>query len=546
MTYRVLARKYRPHRFEEVVGQDHIVRTLTRSFRNDRIAHAHIFSGPRGIGKTTTARLLAMAVNCENPEDGYEPCNECDACEEIREGRDVDVIEIDGASNNSVDRIRELRENARYAPARHERKVYIIDEVHMLSRSAFNALLKILEEPPDHVLFVFATTEVEKVPDTVLSRCQRYDFRLISTSEIARVLRDICEEESIAAEDEALFLIAKFAEGSLRDAQSILDQMISFAGAGDEPLSEELVSETWGIAPYDQLIEFLEAFQGEDGEVSLRLLRDHLEAGKDLMALISDLAEMVRNCLLLQEEESSDFLENGLPEEVLSRLGSLSGGFTRTELTWLFDQLLDLHQSLREHSRFQRELAEVEFLRLTEGRPRYNLAEITDRLEALEDTASSSHTRRDSPSAGNDETNTDKLDTGIGSSNGTGKGPSGPDPRGELSETEWESFLESVKNPVRAFLRNAGTTELTDDQLIVTYPEDREGHVRRLNREKFGPVLRRSVEEFFGPEYDVDVTLDKSGASVDGEPEDKEADDQSEMDQDEKFLRESKRLLLGE
>jgi DNA polymerase-3 subunit gamma/tau len=555
MTYRVLARKYRPHRFDELVGQDHIVQTLTKSLRNDRIAHAHIFSGPRGIGKTTTARLLAMAVNCDDPEDGYEPCNQCESCEKITSGNDVDVIEIDGASNNSVDRIRELRENARYAPARHERKVYIIDEVHMLSRSAFNALLKILEEPPDHVLFVFATTEVEQVPDTVLSRCQRYDFRLIPTPDIANALRDICEKESIDAEDEALFLIAKFAEGSLRDAQSILDQMISFAGAGDETLTEDLVSETWGIAPYDQLLSFLEAFQSEERSTSLKLLRDHLDAGKDLMALISDLAEMVRNCLLYGEEKSSDFLEEALPEETRSRLETISDGFTRTELTWLFDQLLDLHQSLKQHSRFQRELAEVEFVRLTEGRPRYNLSDITDRLEALDAQSSPSRSNDTELTSGQPETKPDPEPRASDPSNSKSN-DSEPETTSEsndvtnsseLTTENWESFLESVKNPVRAFLKNARRAELNENELLVVYSVERKDHVKRLNQDKFGAILREGVKEFFGEDYDVEITMEESKRPT-GEENEETAQSTSDSDssQQEKFLRESKELLESE
>ncbi|MFB6356142.1 MAG: DNA polymerase III subunit gamma/tau [bacterium] len=394
MSYRVLARKYRPEVFEDVIGQEHITRTLAQSVINDRLGHAYIFSGPRGIGKTTTARLLAKVVNCPQVQEKLEaedldvedirPCNECDSCEQIKESRDVDVIEIDGASNNSVDQIRDLRENVQYAPSHNNKKVYIIDEVHMLSRSAFNALLKTLEEPPDHVLFVFATTEIEQVPDTILSRCQRFDFRLIPQRLIAESLREICDEENIEAEDEALYLIARFAEGSLRDAQSILDQMINYTGAGEQTLTEQLVSDTWGLAPYDELLQYLKAIASHDQQTVIDKLHEHLDSGNDMMGLLSDLTEMMRNLLLLKGHADSDYLRQNLPEDVVDRLETIADNFTDTELSWMFDELIDLHERLRQNGRFQLPLAEVGLIRIIEGRPRYSMGEIIDRLEELE------------------------------------------------------------------------------------------------------------------------------------------------------------------
>src|SRR3970040_703834 len=228
MEFIVTARKWRPKKFSEVIGQEHITTTLQNSIRSNRIAHAYLFTGPRGVGKTSTARIFAKVLNCLNPKD-TEPCNECELCKDIQNNQSLDIIEIDGASNRGIDEIRTLRESVKYAPTKGKYKVYIIDEVHMLTKESFNAFLKTLEEPPEHIIFIFATTDVHKVPLTIISRCQRYDFRRIQLDKIKETLRTIASEEKIEIDDKTLTIIAKKADGALRDAESYFDQVVAFS-----------------------------------------------------------------------------------------------------------------------------------------------------------------------------------------------------------------------------------------------------------------------------------------------------------------------------
>jgi DNA polymerase-3 subunit gamma/tau len=304
--YIVTARKWRPQRFADVVGQEHVTRTLRNAVGSKRIHHAYIFNGPRGVGKTTTARILAKAVNCENPSPDFEPCNVCASCTEINTGRSMDVIEIDGASNNSVDDIRKLRENAKYPPIKGAYKMYIIDEVHMLSTSAFNALLKTLEEPPRHLLFVFATTEPHKVPATILSRCQRFDFRRMQIDEIAAQLSHIATQEGIVIDDESLAVIGKKGDGSMRDSQSIFDQVIAFCGKNVEYAR---VNEALNLIDTEFYFTLGRAIREHDVATILDFAREVFMRGYDLQECLHGLAEHFRNILTILATQSANLIE---------------------------------------------------------------------------------------------------------------------------------------------------------------------------------------------------------------------------------------------
>jgi DNA polymerase-3 subunit gamma/tau len=339
MSYQVIARKWRPQNFDQLVGQNHIAQTLQNALKNGRLPHALLFTGPRGTGKTSSARILAKALRCPNAVN-FQPCNVCPECQDIAASRSIDVIEIDGASNNGVDAIRELRDTVAYAPSTGKYKIYIIDEVHMLSTSAFNALLKTLEEPPAHVVFIMATTEAHKIPQTILSRCQRFDFRSISTRQIADRLKKICDEEGVVCDEEALWIIARQGDGSMRDSQSLLDQVITFANGA---LTRENVVSILGLTDRTLLMEVLSGLLARNTAAILGSLEKIALAGYEASLFAHDLLENIRHLLLVKISTAAGGLRAGmveLPDAEIRFLQDLGSTTSEEDIHLLFDMAL--------------------------------------------------------------------------------------------------------------------------------------------------------------------------------------------------------------
>jgi len=371
MSYTVIARRWRPRQFEDVVGQPHIVTTLKNSIKRGRVAHAYLFAGPRGVGKTSISRILAKAVNCVEGVSA-EPCNKCHTCTAIDSGGFVDVIEIDAASNRGIDEIRELRETVRYLPMEGRYKVYIIDEAHMLTEPAFNALLKTLEEPPGHNIFILATTESQKIPYTIMSRCQRFDFRRIAEPQIIEQLKRICLEEEIECDENVLNYMVREADGSLRDAESLLDQVIAYSG---KHVSENDVIDVMGVVQRDVAFGIMECVIGKDPKAGLELISRTLEEGHDVYQVYKGLVSFLRDCLMIK-------VWNGKPPFVFmddreyERVTALLKDVEYYEIQNMVHHVLESEDSVR--SLFPRVSLEILFISL------YNLSQLRDVESLLE------------------------------------------------------------------------------------------------------------------------------------------------------------------
>jgi DNA polymerase-3 subunit gamma/tau len=396
MAYQVLARKWRPQKFEDVLGQQAVTRTLKNALKSKRIAQAFVFSGPRGCGKTTTARILARALSCVNGPTP-DPCGECDACIEIAEGRDIDVLEIDAATHTGVDNVREVViEGLAIAPVRNKYKVFIIDEVHMLSASSFNALLKSIEEPPPHVIFMMATTEQHKIPDTVLSRSQVYEFKTISPKTVAERLRLIATEEKIEIADEGLMLLARAGEGSMRDSLSAFDQVRAFAG---DSIAVNDVVTVLGLVGRDLVFDMLDAVVTEDAPAAFALVERAIERGYDLRLLCRELARATRDLLILSVDPRRASDPDVAADAERERLSAMSGQWSREDLLRAFDLLTKAEQEVRvsDQPRFNLEMALLRLMHLRKLVPLTELLSGGSRAASVQNVQAAQNVQRVAP-----------------------------------------------------------------------------------------------------------------------------------------------------
>ncbi len=496
MTYQVIARKWRPQTFGDVVFQDHVSKTIQNSITQGRITHAYLFSGPRGVGKTTMARILAKALNCvEGPTPT--PCGVCENCVEIKQGNSFDVIEIDGASNNGVDNIRELRENVNFAPAKSKYKIYIIDEVHMVTTQAFNALLKTLEEPPPHVVFIFATTEMHKIPETILSRCQKYFFKKIPVEKVVDHLRNIVTKEGYKISENALFPVARIADGSMRDAQSLLEQVISFSGVatgGDTEISEEDALSIMGVVPTESYIRLMNLISDTDGKGLMAEVDKIVSMGIDISRYSSGLIEVIRSLRLINSGVDLQGIL-GLSAEEMKSLRNAAVKFTDEELSRFFVNGADLVKNLR-FSGNDRVYLEMTLLDMVSVRKTPSIADIIKHLE-------SGIGSMEQQPHGDAEKKNEKIDQPVKS--------------GALSLNEsWNRFIKDleVKKDKLFFILRPAEAVFNSGVLTLQYPD---GLGSSNYKEILDSETLKSIEDKFSQVLGSSITvkIGKSFPSID-------------------------------
>jgi DNA polymerase-3 subunit gamma/tau len=511
MSYLVLARKYRPQAFDQVIEQVHITRTLTNAISSERVAHAILFSGPRGTGKTTVARILAKAMNCKQGPTP-EPCNSCRSCNEITAGHAADVFEIDGASNNSVDQIRELRENIKYMPAHSPYKIYIIDEVHMLSTAAFNALLKTLEEPPSHVMFMFATTEPQKIPITILSRCQRYDFRRIGLDSLSSHMASLCRKEGFEISEESLGLIAREAGGSMRDALSLLDQLMTCAQG---LVTHEQVLDILGVIDRKIIFDLASSILNADIPVVLDLLDDVYDRGHDMKKLYANLLEHFRNLLVVamgNRVEKLVDLPSGELEQLVTQAKPVSAGI----LSHIFDMLFKAEPSIRLSP--QPKLAlEMTLIRLLQAKPALSIDVLIDKLDALRQEVSAAEPV--SKNVGEHSTAEPAVQSSPGGSkakregSGSAEGVYAPatESTGKADQM-WQQICEIVsqKNPsLAANLVKCKLTNTAEGSIEIDVP-DNGFTINMIQRDKNMAILKQVCTAVFGHDPNIRLSINTS------------------------------------
>ncbi|MBX7230550.1 MAG: DNA polymerase III subunit gamma/tau [Bdellovibrionales bacterium] len=501
MAYQVIARKWRPGTFAQLIGQEHISTTLINSLRRGRLHHALLFTGPRGTGKTSTARILAKALCCPNAKD-FVPCQKCSDCEEISSGRNINVIEIDGASNNGVDAIRELRNTVAYMPTSGQSKLYIIDEVHMLSTSAFNALLKTLEEPPDHVTFIMATTEAHKIPETVLSRVQRFDFRTIPTRLIVESLQKICENENIIFENAALWAIARQGAGSMRDSQSFLDQAIAFT---DGQLLLTKVSEVLGLTDRKLLLTTLKALVNRTPQEALTCLEQISIAGYDPRLFLQDLLAQIRHLLMLKLLPPDSGPSHNVPQNIdlaeseINDLRELSGSLSGEDIHLLFDMALkglrDLNQAPDAHIALEMVLLRMSAAPYVRQLADWGSVPLMDNNQTTAKTVliplPGQNTRQNKSS---DLPSPSEKSEAVKETHG-----------GTEAWQELVQKINAVNSLIGAQLENCFLHELTEKRIVLGVNGKMKFLFEKINSPDFKKKLSNYITTFWGPGYSIEV-----------------------------------------
>jgi DNA polymerase-3 subunit gamma/tau len=519
MSYVVFARKWRPKDFKEVIGQEHITTTLRNAISNNRVAHAYIFTGPRGIGKTSVARILAKGLNCEKGPTAS-PCNKCASCNSITSGTSMDVIEIDGASNNSVDQVRELRENIKFMPSYGRYKLYIIDEVHMLSIGEFNALLKTLEEPPKHARFVFATTNPEKVPPTILSRCQRFDFGRISLKLIISKLKRIAETERLNISEDAIFSIARAAEGSMRDAESILDQLTSFC---EKKIDGADVIALLGIIKEDKLADVVEKLSKRDTAGLLKAIDELIIAGKDITQFLKGLMGYLRNLMVLKVSSGLSSLVD-LPDNHIARLKEQLKNFEIDELLYMFYTIQTTANAIK-RSEVSRFLVEASLIKLSLRGEVMPLSEIMDKIASLEANIGKNSNFRSEPERAEEKPQAVEEPLGNASKEiesikdeATVNPHTAGTPTPEKVKETWPKILQVIKNQkisIASYLLEGEVMKVDSSAITLGFYKKFNFHKEALERANNKKFIEKIASDAFGYKVKIEfVILEDSEASL--------------------------------